>query len=149
MIVEQGPSYANRYSQATLTHSHNYTTICTSLHRHMAVHVQHFITRRLPTFYLLPAAGASLGHDDWEVLIFFRRKFTIYPTDQFLASRIPTKPSSQQQGTRDLPDKGNIFSRQHTQQPTLQVLKTRQTPACVISKLFHFYLFFKKIIMGV
>ena len=49
-------------------------------------------------------AGPSLGHDDWGVLIFPRRKFTIHPTDEFPASRIPTKPYSQQQGTRDLPD---------------------------------------------
>ena len=62
--------------------------------------------------------GASLGHDDWGVLIFSRRKFTIYPTDGTPASCIPTKPSSQQQGTRDLPDKGDIFFQQHTQQPT-------------------------------
>ena len=33
--------------------------------------------------------------------IFRRRKFTIYPTDEFRASRIPTKPS------RGLPDKGS------------------------------------------
>ena len=36
----------------------------------------------------------------------------------------------------------NIFSRQHPQQP---IVKTRQTPGCVISKLFHFYPFSKKL----
>ena len=75
-----------------------------------------------------------------------------FPTDKFpigVASRISAKPSSQQQGTRDLPDKGNIFFRQHPQQLTPQVLKTPwQTAACVMFKLFHFHSFFKKISWG-
>ena len=42
---------------------------------------------------------ASLGLDDWGVLNISRWKFTIYPTDEFPAPCIFTKPSFQQQGT--------------------------------------------------
>ena len=59
-------------------------------------------------------SGASLGHDDRGVLIFSRRKFTIYQTDEFPTSRILTKSSSQKQERRDLPDKGNTPELQMT-----------------------------------
>ena len=50
---------------------------------------------------------------------------------------------SQQQGTTDLPDKGNIFSQHHPQQPVLKT--SRQTPACVISFLSIFSKYYHKV----
>ena len=92
--------------------------------------------------------GASLEHDDWGVLIFSRRKFTIYPTDGTPASCIPTKPSSnsRRQGifqTRTIYFPENTLSNQYPDHT--QVLETtRQTPACVITKLVLFYPISKK-----
>ena len=80
----------------------------------------------------LCCSGASLGPDDWEGADFFHdeRPFSLHSSPK---NKQMIRTSQKQEPPQQLT-------------PNPPVLRTPwQMPACVISKLFHFYLFFQKI----
>ena len=144
------------------------TISLTRMYVHTVLDAALKLLSRWITSYTHTFTGSSLSPDDLEGADFSRGKFTIYPTDEFPigttctiiftrfstrqqanASYIPTKPSSQQQRTRDLPVKGRIFSRQHPQQSSSQLpLSTENSAnACLFSKVVSFLSIFKNNIM--